>query len=98
MGYAFGAPGSFYESCLVRICHRKGEIKARTAITIRSGPQATAMGFKNRAADRQPHPATLRFGREKRLEDLFLLRCRQARATVADRNLQQPLRIQPRLD
>ena len=32
-------------------------------------PEAPTMTFYDRAADRQPHPHTIRFGREERVED-----------------------------
>jgi RNA-directed DNA polymerase len=47
---------------------RQGELKRSTVCYICDGPQASAVGFDDRTADRQPHTHTAGFGSEERVE------------------------------
>jgi hypothetical protein len=44
-------------------------VKDRSLGLTGGGPEAPTMTFYDRAADRQPHPHAMRFGREERVED-----------------------------
>lgn len=72
----------------------QSEMKGHPTFAVRARPQTPTLRLNDGPADCQSHPATLRFGREKRLEYLFFLRHWQAWACIADRNLEQPFLIQ----
>jgi hypothetical protein len=76
----------------------QSEMKGHPTFAVRARPQTPTLRFKDGPADCQSHPATLRFGRKKRLEYLFFLRRRQAWARIADRNLEPAFLIQSRYD
>ena len=67
------------------ILDREAEVKACTAQSIVSGPQAAAVRFHDGETDGQSH-APVKLGRKKRIEDLVRLFQRQPNTSIANRN------------
>src|SRR5258705_9715129 len=64
---------------------RKRETKTGPARRVAVSPQAPAVRFDNRSANREPHTGPLRLRRKKCFENLIRLLRRQAHSRVADR-------------
>src|SRR5258705_6649523 len=67
------------------VLSRQRKTKTGPARRVAVSPQAPAMRFNNRSANREPHTGPLRFRRKKCFENLIRLLRRQAHSCIANR-------------
>jgi len=66
--------------------YRHGELKDAPLRRVWRGPKAAAMGFDNRAADREPHAHSFGLRCEEGIENAVHFRCIEPHARIRDRD------------